>query len=243
MVTLKWLLCIQVWILRNIFNVDIVMKTPVRINHKHIFLLKTVLHVAALSLLIVTFYQGFTDQLGADPVKELIHFTGIGAFNLLLISLCISPLAKYFRQGQLVTLRRPIGLYAFAYATCHFTSYILFELQLEWSLLISEIIKRPYITVGFGALLILIVLSATSTKSIQKRMGRTWQKTHNWVYLASLLIALHFIWSVKSDLIQPIIYALLVLILLAFRKSKFSKPIQSLLKSRAKSKQNKKKLA
>lgn len=219
------------------------MKKPFRITATHTFWLKIVLHIAALSLLIVTFYQAFTDQLGADPVKELLHFTGIGAFNLLLMSLCISPLAKYFRQGQLVTLRRPIGLYAFVYAICHFSSYLLFELQFEWSLLFSELVKRPYISVGFGALLILSVLTATSTKSIQRRMGRTWQKTHNWVYVASLLVTLHYIWSVKSELIQPLIYALVVLALLIIRKTKFIKPFKTAFKKRTKTEQSKKKLA
>jgi len=114
------------------------------------FGIKLLLHIVALSLLLVTYYQAFTDQLGADPVKAIIHFTSIGAFNLLLIS----PLAKYLRQDQFVTLRRPIGLYTFEYATCHFTSFLIFELQLEWSLIFSELLKRPYIAVGFMALLI-----------------------------------------------------------------------------------------
>lgn len=216
---------------------------PVRMTATHTFWIKIILHVTSLTLLCVTYYQAFTDQLGADPVKGLLHFTGIGAFNLLLLSLLISPLAKYFRQGQLVTLRRPIGLYAFTYAACHFSSYLLFELQLEWSLLLSELVKRPYISVGFAALLILTLLAVTSTQSIRRRMGRTWQKTHNWVYVASLLVALHYIWSVKSDLIQPILYALILLALLATRKARFLKPIKSALKRRTKTKQSKKKLA
>lgn len=215
----------------------------IRMTAAHIFWLKVILHAAALTLLLLTYYQAFTDQLGADPVKAISHFTGIGAFNLLLLSLFISPLAKYLRQGQLVTLRRPLGLYAFAYAACHFISYLLFELQLEWSLIFSELIKRPYISVGFGALLILSVLAATSTKSIQRRMGRTWQKTHNWVYVASLLIALHYIWSVKSEIIQPIIYGLVLLVLLTTRKVKFLKPLKSALNKRTKTQQSKKKLA
>jgi len=227
--------------------VGVVVIKFVRITPAHTFWLKVALHITSLSLLCVTYYQAFTDQLGADPVKALLHFTGIGAFNLLLLSLLISPLAKYFRQGQLVALRRPIGLYAFTYAACHFSSYLLFELQLEWPLLLSELIKRPYITVGFAALLILSLLTATSTKSIQRQMGRTWQKTHNWVYVASLLIALHYIWSVKSEIIQPIIYALVLFILLASRKTKFLKPFKSAQNKRAnkrtKPQQSKKKLA
>jgi sulfoxide reductase heme-binding subunit YedZ len=204
----------------------------VRITPTHTFWLKVTLHISALSLLLVTYYQAFTDQLGADPVKAILHFTGIGAFNLLLISLLITPVAKYLRQGQLVILRRPVGLWAFTYALCHFTSYLFFELQLEWTLLFSELLKRPYISVGFIALLILSMLAATSTKSIQRRMGRTWQKTHNWVYMASLLVALHYIWSVKSELIQPIAYALILLILLVSRKAKFLKPFKSRLNKR-----------
>lgn len=94
---------------------------------KHTFWLKVILLLTALSLLFVTYYQAFTDQLGADPVGAILHFTGIGAFNLLLLSLVISPLAQKLKQGQLITLRRPIGLYAFVYPTCHFTSYIIFD--------------------------------------------------------------------------------------------------------------------
>ncbi|WP_299071529.1 protein-methionine-sulfoxide reductase heme-binding subunit MsrQ [uncultured Paraglaciecola sp.] len=215
----------------------------VRLTLGQTFWLKMVLHVAALSLLSLTFYQAYSDQLGADPVEALLHFTGIGAFNLLLLSLLISPLAKYLRLGQLLTLRRPVGLYAFAYGLCHVTSYIMFELQFEWSLIFSEVVKRPYITVGFSALLILTLLATTSTKAIQRRMGKTWQKTHNWVYVASLLVALHYLWSVKSDLIQPIIYAVVLLTLLATRKDKFLKPFRSALNRRNKRQQNKKKLA
>lgn len=201
----------------------------IRITPAHIFWIKVMLHIAALSLLLVTYFQAFTDQLGADPVEAILHFTGIGAFNLLLISLVISPLAKYLRQGQLVMLRRPVGIYAFTYATFHFASYLIFELQLEWSLIFSEILKRPYIAVGFIALLILGILAATSTKSIQRRMGSMWQKTHNWVYVAGLLIALHYIWSVKSEIIQPIIYGLLLLALIATRKTKFQKHFKTRL--------------
>ena len=215
----------------------------VRITSANTFWIKLALHFAALYLLLVTYYQAFTDKLGADPIEAILHFTGIGAFNLLLISLLISPLAKYLRQGKLVMLRRPIGLYAFVYAVFHFTSYVLFELQLEWSLIFSELIKRPYIAVGFTAILILSMLAATSTKSIQRRMGRTWQKTHNWVYVASLLVALHYIWSVKSEIIQPIIYGLILLLLLATQMAKFIKPIKSYLNKRTKTEQTKKKLA
>ncbi|MGJ8680917.1 protein-methionine-sulfoxide reductase heme-binding subunit MsrQ [Paraglaciecola sp.] len=189
----------------------------------HITWAKVIIHFASLLPVLITYYQAINDELGADPVEAILHFTGIGAFNLLLLSLCISPLIKKSKQPLFIRIRRLLGLYAFFYAACHLTSYILFELQLEWSLLISEIIKRPYITVGFLALLILTTLTFTSTKNIQRKMGRKWQKIHNWVYVAGGLIALHFIWSVKSNLTEPLIYWAILLILLSTRRHKFTR--------------------
>ena len=194
-----------------------------RLQAKHIFWLKLLIHISALTPFIFTFYQAMTDQLGGDPVKALIHFTGISAFNLLLLSLLISPMAKKFKQGQLINLRRVLGLYSFFYAFAHFLCFILFELQMEWLLLLSEIVKRPYITVGFIAWLLLLAMSFTSTKGWQKRLGKSWQALHNWVYLALALVALHYIWSVKSVTPQPLVYIALSLLLLSFRKPKLKR--------------------
>jgi sulfoxide reductase heme-binding subunit YedZ len=192
-----------------------------RLSIKQITLLKVFIHLAALSPLVYTFYLATIDQLGADPVMALIHFTGIGAFNLLLLSLTVSPAAKWLKQGLLLRVRRLVGLYAFTYALSHFLTYIVFELQLDWALVISEIIKRPYITVGFVAFLLLTTLTLTSTQTMQRKLKKNWQKLHNWVYVALLLIALHFIWSVKSDVVEPLIYWAMALTLLALRKDKF----------------------
>jgi methionine sulfoxide reductase heme-binding subunit len=148
-----------------------------RLSIKQINILKLVIHLGALIPLIYTFYLATIDELGADPVMALIHFTGIGAFNLLLLSLLVSPLAKWLKQGLLLRVRRLIGLYAFTYACSHFLSYVIFELQLDWRLIISEIIKRPYITVGFIALLILTSLAATSTQAMQRKLRSTWQNS------------------------------------------------------------------
>jgi sulfoxide reductase heme-binding subunit YedZ len=192
-----------------------------RLSTKHITLLKVFTHLGALIPLVYTFYLATIDKLGAEPVMALIHFSGIGAFNLLLLSLTVSPMAKWLKQGLLVRIRRLVGLYAFIYALGHFLTYIVFELQLNWALVISEIIKRPYITVGFVALLILTTLTVTSTQGMQRKLKTNWQKLHNWVYVALLLIALHFIWSVKSDIVEPLIYWAMALTLLALRKDKF----------------------
>jgi sulfoxide reductase heme-binding subunit YedZ len=101
-----------------------------------------VLHLTTLILLLVTCSQGFTDQLCADLVKAILHLSGIGNVNLLFISLLIYPLAKYLRQGQLIMLERPIGLYALAYAICYFRRYLIIELRLQWSLNFYELLKR-----------------------------------------------------------------------------------------------------
>ncbi|WJG07707.1 protein-methionine-sulfoxide reductase heme-binding subunit MsrQ [Aliiglaciecola sp. LCG003] len=191
-----------------------------KLSAKRIFWLKVVIHISCLAPIIWVYQLGLTDQLGGDPVEAILYFTGIGAFNILLISLCVSPLAKRFRLAALIRVRRLLGLYSFTYALAHFGSYIVFELQFEWQLLLSEIIKRPYITVGFVALCILLSLTASSTTWAQRKMGRKWQSLHNFVYVAAVLIALHYIWSVKSDIIQPSAYWLMVLILLWFRKDK-----------------------
>ena len=220
------------------------MNIKYRLKARDITILKVIIHLSALMPICIIYWQAFTDQLGADPVEAILHFTGISAFNLLLLSLAVSPVAKGLRQGLLLNVRRLLGLYAFFYAFCHFSSYIIFELQLEWSLLLSEIIKRPYITVGFVALLILTSLALTSTRAAQRKLGSTWQKLHNWIYLASLLIALHYIWSVKSDLLQPIIYWAILAALLAFRREKLIRKIKSVLRSKQhKNERTKKKLA
>lgn len=189
----------------------------------HILALKALIHLLALGWALLTFYQAINDQLGGDPVEAILHFTGIGAFNLLLLSLLVSPLAKYLKQGLLMRVRRLLGVYAAVYALLHLVSYILFELQLDWSLLLDEIIDRPYITVGFAAILILIALTVTSTQTAQRKMGKAWQSLHNWVYLAVVLVALHYIWSVKSDLVQPVLYWAFTLILLYARKAKWQR--------------------
>lgn len=200
-----------------------------RLTTGHIVSLKVVIHLASFLPLVWVFYAAISDQLGADPVEALLHFTGIGAFNLLLISLLVSPLAKGLKQAALMRVRRLTGLYAFFYALAHFVSYVLFELQLAWGLLVDEIVDRPYITVGFVALLILMALAVTSTRAIQRNLGKRWQTLHNLVYLAALLIALHYIWSVKSDISQPLVYWMMLIALLLFRRQKLRRLFTSSL--------------
>lgn len=188
-----------------------------------VLLLKIAIHLLSFLPLLALYVLAFSDQLGADPVKEVIHFTGIGAFNLLLISLVLTPLAKKYRQGYLLQTRRLLGLYSFTYALFHLLSFLAFEVQFDFILFLDEIIERPYITVGMAALLILCALALTSVNTLKRKMGKRWQKLHNWVYVASLLIALHFLWSVKSEIIEPGIYIVITIFLLSLRRDKFKR--------------------
>ncbi len=190
-------------------------------KHK-VKLIKFFIHLAALLPIINAYYLAFTDQLGADPVEAIIHFTGIGAFNLLLLSLAITPISKRFKLSLLLKVRRLVGLYSFAYAFCHLANFLVFEIQFDWELFINEIIKRPYITVGMAGLLILLSLAVTSISLLKRRMGKRWQKLHNWVYLAVVLVGVHFYWSVKSEIIEPSIYLVITLILLSLRFKKLT---------------------
>jgi len=204
------------------------------VNHffvtNKVILLKVIIHLSAFLPLFYLYYFAFTDQLGADPVQRVIHFTGIGAFNLLLMTLLISPCAKYFKQSFLMQARRLLGLYTFTYALMHVINFIAFDLQFAWQLFLSEVIKRPYITIGMAAFILLIMLAVTSHNTLKRKMGKSWQTLHNYNYLVVLLISVHFYWSVKSEILSPLFYLSLSLILLVFRYQKIKKILFSIFK-------------
>lgn len=188
-----------------------------------VWLVKFFIHIGSLLPLVNLYWLAFMDELGADPVKDVIHFTGIGALNLFLLSLTLSPLAKILKQGKLISFRRVIGLYVFFYALLHVLNFLFFEVQFDFSLFVDEVFDRPYITVGMVALLILTGLAITSFSKIKRVMGRRWQKLHNLTYLVGTLAVIHFYWSVKSELTSPLIYITLFIFLLFLRKDKFSR--------------------
>ncbi len=186
-------------------------------------ILKIIVHFAALLPLLNLYYLAFTDQIGADPVESVINFTGIGALNLLLVTLAVTPLAKRFKQAYLIKVRRLLGLYAFSYAVFHIVNFIAFDLQFAWSLFFSEIIKRPYISIGAIAFMLLAALAITSHNTLKRKMGKSWQLLHNLNYLIVILVGVHFYWSVKSELTTPLFYLLLSCFLLSFRYQKLKK--------------------
>lgn len=187
------------------------------------FIAKLLIHLIALSFLGYFYYQAITNNLGADPVEAILHFTGIGAFNLLILSLSLSPISQYYKVSWPIKLRRLLGLYSFVYALFHIVSFLAFEVQFDWPLFINEIIERPYITVGMLAFTILLSLAVTSFNRLKRSMGKKWQRLHNMVYFALGLVALHFIWSVKSDVTEPVIYIVISLLLLTFRQKKIKR--------------------
>lgn len=189
-------------------------------NNTKIILLKVLIHLGALLPLVNLYFLAFNDQLGADPVETVIHFTGIGALNLLLMTLCVSPLAKIAKQGYLLQTRRVLGLYAYTYAVFHLLNFLAFEVQFDVKLFLSEVIKRPYITVGMLAFLLLTALAITSIDKLKRKMGQSWQRLHNTSYIIVLLVCVHFYWSVKSELTSPGLYFLMAIVLLLYRYKK-----------------------
>ena len=195
-------------------------RKPLRIKPLYINTLRFGVHIISTVWVAYIYYMAITGTLPGDPVQYLIDFTGIGALNLLLLSLCVTPLSSYFKMQQAMVLRKTLGVYAALYALIHVSVFVVFELQFEWQLILSEIIKRPYITVGFVALCILTALLVTSFQRVKLSMGRAWQNLHNLVYVALFLGALHYIWSIKSTEVQPIIYMALSLLILVTRRHK-----------------------
>lgn len=164
-----------------------------------------------------------TGNLGANPVERITHFTGLTALTFLMITLGVTPARRLFRLSPLIQLRRMLGLYAFFYAVLHFTIYgldrTLFEgTGLSLASVLEDVAKRPYITVGFTAFLMLSALAATSTNGMVKRLGgKRWQRLHQLVYVAAALGVLHFLWLVKADVRQPATYGLVLVGLLGVR--------------------------
>lgn len=179
--------------------------------------LRAVLFLGALAPFLVLLFDAFTDGLGADPVKSITHRTGWWTLALLLVTLSITPIRRITGLNRLIQQRRMLGLFAFFYATLHFLTYVVLDQTLDLSYVGEDIAKRPYITVGFTAWLLLIPLAATSTKGWIRRLGKRWTRLHRLVYLVAVLGTIHFYWQVKKDVREPLIFAGILAVLLGFR--------------------------
>ena len=160
----------------------------------------------------------YFDKLGANPIELITRSTGTWTLVGLAVTLSITPLRKLLNWPWLVRLRRTAGLLAFFYACLHFTTYIWFDRFFDVDDIIKDIIKRPFITVGFAAFVLLVPLAVTSNNAIIKKLGaRLWQRIHYLVYLIATLAVIHYWWLVKKDLTQPIIYACVFALLFIMR--------------------------
>ena len=162
-------------------------------------------------------YGVFFNTLGANPIEYILHSTGFWTLTFLLITLSITPLRRINGFSKLIKIRRMLGLFSFFYAFLHFGIYLGIDRFFEWPEIYEDIFERPYITIGFTAFLLLIPLVFTSTKNSIRKMGKNWIKLHRLIYIISILGVIHFWWLVKKDLTEPIIFAIILLLLFTIR--------------------------
>jgi sulfoxide reductase heme-binding subunit YedZ len=156
-------------------------------------------------------------SLGADPVAMLLHTCGKWTLNFLLIALCMTPLRDFTHSVLWLRFRRMFGLFAFFYVLLHFCVYLLLDQEGKLGALWQDIVKRPYITIGFLGLLLLIPLALTSTAKAQRRLGRRWTRLHRLVYVVAVLGVWHYWWGVKKDIREPLLYVCGLALLLGYR--------------------------
>ena len=175
-----------------------------------------ILCLTPLSYLIFSLYQ----DLGANPVETITNFTGIWTLRLIMITLAITPLRWMTGINQLINYRRLVGLFAFFYGCLHFTTFFLFDHQFDFAAMFEDVKRRPYITAGFTAFVLMIPLAVTSTQGWIRRMGgKNWNLLHRLIYITALAAVLHYYWkvSIKQPPVNPRNYAILVAVLLAIR--------------------------
>lgn len=188
-----------------------------------IVLIKILLFPAALIPLARLAWKALHNSLGANPIEVITHSTGDWTLILILSTLTITPLRRLTRQYWLIALRRMIGLFAFFYATLHFLTYIWLDKFFDLHDMFKDIAKRPFITVGFSAFVLLIPLALTSTAwSIRRLGGKNWQRLHRLIYATAFLGVIHYYWLVKADHRKPIEYAIVLGVLLLYRVAAWS---------------------
>ncbi len=209
--------------------------TKQRINpSKLLYVLANVGGWIPLAILLVQF---FTNNLGFNPVNTILKRTGRYAVLFLILSLTITPLRKILKLNVIYRLRKPLGLFAALYAGLHFATYAIWDFQLDLNLIWRAMIDNLFILIGAAALLILIVLAGTSFRKIQKKMGKTWVWLHRTVYLAAVLVILHYLFAIKGDLLtlqgnytQPLVAAGVLLVLFILRIPWVARSLNRLLK-------------
>jgi len=162
-------------------------------------------------------YRYYSDDLTANPIEYITRFTGSWSLIILLASLTVTPLRRLTGWNEVIKLRRMLGLFAFGYAALHFSTYMVLDLFFDFAAIAKDILKRPYITVGFSAFVLMIPLAVTSTTGMIRRLGKRWQQLHYLVYGIAILGVLHFYWLVKADIRRPVQYGAVLTVLLGSR--------------------------
>ncbi len=188
-----------------------------RPTHRFSFIGKPLIFMASLLPLAWLCWLAWQDRLGANPVETLSHRTGDWSLRFLLLTLAVTPLRRLSGWNGLQKFRRMLGLFAFFYVCLHFGVYLIFDQFFDWAGIVEDVAKRPYITVGFTGWLLLIPLAVTSTNGMIKRLGRNWQRLHRLVYVIGALGVLHYLWLVKADLTEPLLYGGILGVLLGYR--------------------------
>lgn len=189
--------------------------------------LKLVIHVAALTPLGVLVYDFFTNDLTANPIRDITFRTGRDALFFLVVTLAITPLSRIEWFKPLRRTRRTIALYSFIYVCLHFLTFVGLDYGFNLDLITEAVLKKPFALAGFATFLILIPLALTSTNGWQKRLGKNWRRLHRLIYIAASLDILHFFWQAKSKakIREPLIYGIIIAFLLLMRLPFFRKKI------------------
>jgi sulfoxide reductase heme-binding subunit YedZ len=159
----------------------------------------------------------YFDQLGANPVEKIERFLGLWALRFICLTLAITPLVILLKRPVLASYRRMLGLYSFFYASLHLLSYVWIDYMFDWADIWHDLSKHRYVYVGFSAWLLLVPLALTSNQRMMAKLKQHWKTLHKMVYLIAGLAVLHFIWLVKKDISEPLMYAGIVLLLLSLR--------------------------
>ena len=178
---------------------------------------KPLVFVVALSPFLWLGFRGLTGRLSANPIEDITLTTGIWALRWLLVTLAVTPLRRVTGWQRVIQYRRMFGLFAFFYATLHLLTYLILDQGLAFEFILPDIVKRPYITAGMIAFTLMVPLALTSTKGWIRRLGRKWQFLHRLVYVSAAAACLHFLWKVKLAIGEPVYYAVILAVLLAFR--------------------------
>lgn len=189
-----------------------------RLSEPTIARLKGVVFLLALWPLAKLIVLGYQDDLGANPIEKILRNTGFWTLTFLTLTMAVTPLRQISQRVWLGRFRRMLGLFAFFYGMLHFSTYLVLDQFFDWANIVKDISKRPYITVGFSALVLMTPLALTSTDGMLKRLGgKRWRQLHRLVYLITAAGVAHFWWLVKKDISQPVTFAILLTLSLAIR--------------------------